>query len=102
MTATNIYIAPRGVRVTKAMHGVEVARNGLAAAKQTHSDALIASAQGELQTAVNAARDLDVEWGRIGSALGIARGNAYQRYRRKPSLSVTPVTIAGRRYPSKG
>ena len=38
----------------------------------------------ELQTAVDDARDLDVTWGAIGEVLGMTRGNAYQRYRRRP------------------
>ncbi|TPG35772.1 hypothetical protein [Mycolicibacterium hodleri] len=92
MTATDTKAKPHGVRVTTAMRGVELAGNGLVAAKRTRSVALIARAEGELQTAVDAARDLDVEWGRIGSALGIARGNAYQRYRRKPPINSMPGT----------
>ena len=65
-----------------ALHDIEAARDGLAAVKRTRSAYLIAHAQRELRVAVHAARDLDVQWGPIGSALGIARGNAYQRYRR--------------------
>jgi hypothetical protein len=54
------------------------------AAKRTHSDGAIARAELQLHAAVDVARSLDVEWGRIGSALGIARGCAYQRYRKRP------------------
>ena len=38
----------------------------------------------DIQAAVNDARDLDASWQSIGDALGIARGNAYQRFRRRP------------------
>ncbi len=100
MTATDIHVAlPRVVRITTAMHRVIAAGSGLAAAKTPRSVELIACAHTELQSAVDAAQDLDIEWGQIGLALAIARGNAYQRYRRKPSLSALPVTIGGRDYP---
>lgn len=54
-----------------------------------------ARAEGRLRMAVQAARDAGVEWGDIGSVLGIARGNAYQRYRRRPS----PARVVDRRPP---
>ena len=41
-------------------------------------------AANRLRDAVDAARDAGVAWGQIGDALGIARGNAYQRYRHPP------------------
>ena len=44
-----------------------------------------ARAKRVLHAAVDAAREVGVEWGRIGDVLGIARGNAYQRYRRRQS-----------------
>ena len=44
----------------------------------------IAEAQHRLRRAVDDARDVGVLWGAIGDALGITRGNAYQRYRRPP------------------
>ncbi|MDP9166675.1 MAG: hypothetical protein M3O32_11555 [Actinomycetota bacterium] len=44
-----------------------------------------ARAKRGLHAAVDAAREVGVEWGRIGDVLGIARGNAYQRYRRRQS-----------------
>jgi hypothetical protein len=37
-----------------------------------------------VRAAVEAARDAGVAWGRIADALGVRRGNAYQRYRRRP------------------
>ena len=43
------------------------------------------AAQHNLRVAAEAARDAEVSWSRIGDALGISRGNAYKRYRRKPT-----------------
>lgn len=53
-----------------------VERIGDAAAK--------ARADDHLRSSVDRARDVGMAWGRIGDILGIARGNAYQRYRRRP------------------
>ncbi|MCW2729444.1 MAG: hypothetical protein JWR13_260 [Mycobacterium sp.] len=92
MTTTDAHVEPPAAWVTAALHAVAVAGNGLAAAKRTRSVAAIECAQREVQNAVDAARDLDVEWGQIGSALGIARGNAYQRYRKKPAVGSLQVT----------
>lgn len=41
--------------------------------------------QQRLREAIDAARDVGIGWTRIGDTLGIASGNAYQRYRRRPS-----------------
>jgi hypothetical protein len=38
-----------------------------------------------LRDAIDAARAAGVAWGAIGARLGMARGNAYQRYRRRPA-----------------
>ena len=37
----------------------------------------------QLRSAVDAARDVGVGWTKIGDTLGIASGNAYQRYRKR-------------------
>jgi hypothetical protein len=66
----------------KALSEVATAGAGVQAAKRAHSSASVARAELKLHAAVELARELDVEWGRIGSALGIARGCAYQRYRK--------------------
>jgi hypothetical protein len=66
-----------------ALREVSAAGISLQAAKRTHSVGSVECAELRLHAAVDAARDLDVEWGRIGSALGIARGCAYQRYRKR-------------------
>jgi hypothetical protein len=44
------------------------------------------AAQSAVRKAVEAACDAGCGWGQIGDVLGIARGNAYQKYRRKPLL----------------
>lgn len=41
------------------------------------------STQEQLRSAVDAARDVGVGWTKIGDTLGIASGNAYQRYRKR-------------------
>jgi hypothetical protein len=43
-----------------------------------------------LHRAVDAARDVGVGWTRIGDTLGIARGNAYQRYRKRRGADDAP------------
>jgi hypothetical protein len=45
-------------------------------------------AWGEVHRAVEAARAAGVGWTRIGNTLGIASGNAYQRYRKRSSDAV--------------
>jgi hypothetical protein len=45
--------------------------------------AVVAQAEHQLQTAVHVASDNGVSWQTIGDALGIRRGNAYQRFRRR-------------------
>jgi hypothetical protein len=45
-----------------------------------------------VQIAAESARDAGCAWSQIGDVLGIARGNAYQRYRRRPQLQ--PPTAA--------
>jgi hypothetical protein len=67
----------------RALREVSAAGASLQAAKGAHSVGSVERAELHLHAAVDAARDLDVEWGRIGSALGIARGCAYQRYRKR-------------------
>jgi hypothetical protein len=47
------------------------------------SEAHSSQTEAQLRAAVCAARQAGIEWGKIGDVLGIARGNAYQRYRRE-------------------
>ncbi|MEU0499046.1 hypothetical protein [Mycobacterium sp. NPDC006124] len=42
-----------------------------------------AASQQHLRSAVDDARDVGVGWTKIGDTLGIASGNAYQRYRKR-------------------
>jgi hypothetical protein len=45
----------------------------------------IAVLEGELRAAVQEATyDLGISWQEVGDVLGIRRGNAYQKFRRKP------------------
>ena len=41
------------------------------------------NSQEQLRSAVDAARDVGIGWTKIGDTLGIASGNAYQRYRKR-------------------
>jgi hypothetical protein len=49
------------------------------------------SAQAAIQAAAEDARDAGCTWTQIGDVLGIARGNAYRRYRKAPSTRNTHV-----------
>lgn len=51
------------------------------------SDAALSAAHDELSRAALAAHDLGVSWQTIGEALGIARGTAYKRFRRRPATN---------------
>jgi hypothetical protein len=75
-----------GAHPTTALQDIAEAMDRVTATKRTHSTELIEEAERELQGAVDAARDRHVQWGEIGAVLGIARGNAYQRYRKRLSL----------------
>ena len=55
----------------------------LADATQQVKEADTPISQEHLRAAVDAARELGVGWTRIGDTLGIASGNAYQRYRKR-------------------
>jgi len=60
----------------------------LAAARQRVEAEDTADSRRALHEAVDAARDVGVGWTRIGDTLGIASGNAYQRYRKRATPSV--------------
>lgn len=53
----------------------------LAAAQQGQTATIVCVARHRLQDAVDAARDVGVDWTQIGDVLGIPRGSAYQRFR---------------------
>jgi hypothetical protein len=88
MTDIATHTSP-GAATSIALHDVAEAGHWVTEAKRTNSAARIAHAERALQAAVDAARDQQVPWGEIGSALGIARGNAYQRYRKRLSLGAS-------------
>ena len=46
---------------------------------------LLCAAKDELDRLVLAAHDTGMTWQTLGEALGVARGTAYQRHRRRPS-----------------
>lgn len=50
---------------------------------------VMARADEALRLSIDAAVEAGHSWGAIGECLGIARGNAYQKYRRPP-LRATP------------
>jgi hypothetical protein len=69
--------------IAAAMDDITAAGRELTAVKKSGALGSVDRAQRELQSAVDAARELGAGWGQIGAALGIARGNAYQRFRKK-------------------
>lgn len=83
MSSADTTIDPDPAVVAAALDDVATAGRELAAAKQSGPLGSLDRIQRELQSAVDAARALGAGWGQIGAALGIARGNAYQRFRKK-------------------
>ena len=83
MSSADTTIDPDPAVVAAALDDVATAGRELAAAKQSGALDSLDRAQRELQSAVDAARELGAGCGQIGAALGIARGNAYQRFRKK-------------------
>lgn len=66
-----------------AEHDAAVRQLADAARQAEASDTSIS--RDRLRSAVEAARDAGIGWTKIGDTLGIASGNAYQRYRRRRS-----------------
>jgi hypothetical protein len=89
MGARNLTTMYNDPRCVEALAAVAEAGARVDAAKAVRSKA-IKNIERELCEAVKAARELDIEWGRIAGALGIARGNAYQRYRPLLLTAVPP------------
>ena len=71
--------APELRRLAEANDAVTAAKQRRAAAEE------IAATKSALHAAAVAARDAGIGWTRIGETLGIRRGNAYQRYRKRVS-----------------
>lgn len=59
----------------------------LAMAHRRVQEADTPESRDELRKVVDAARRVGVGWTKIGDTLGIASGNAYQRYRKRPDAS---------------
>jgi hypothetical protein len=74
---------PLGRSVRAAQDAAALSR--LATATRMVEDTGTPAARSDLQQAVDAARELGIGWTKIGDVLGIASGNAYQRYRKRPS-----------------
>jgi hypothetical protein len=64
----------------------------LAVAHRRLQEADTPEIRNELTQAVDAARSVGVGWTRIGDTLGIASGNAYQRYRKRPTRPTGAAT----------
>jgi hypothetical protein len=85
---TGLRNAQRGVgepRAEQLLHAIEVAYERAQAERRSGRRGDYTDRR--LTAAVEAARDAGVEWGRIADALETRRGNAYQRYRRRPRPS---------------
>jgi hypothetical protein len=68
----------------RAIERIKDADRAVRLAKEQLSITAFAVAKDELRSAVLAAHDLGVSWQSIGDGLGIRRGAAYQRFRRRP------------------
>jgi hypothetical protein len=77
----------RGPSAAELLQAIETAFERLQAMRREGKIGPGAVSDRQLTAAVEAARDAGVEWGRIADALDIRRGNAYQRYRRRPRPS---------------
>jgi hypothetical protein len=75
------------LRVRPELHHIATARDELAIARCSRVESDIEAARDRVQDAVDAARSVDIGWEQIGQTLGIARGNAYQRYRHRRDLA---------------
>jgi hypothetical protein len=73
-----------GATPAELLRAIETAFERLQASRPPGRSKLGIQADPRLTAAVEAARDAGIEWGKIADALDIRRGNAYQRYRRRP------------------
>jgi hypothetical protein len=67
------------------------AAEALDSARQTCSADHIVDARAVLRAVVQAANDDGLSWQSIGDLLGIRRGAAYQRFRRRPCGTAEPT-----------
>lgn len=77
--------ASRGVTADDAVRILEDAHAWTKSVDTVRDLTASMEAERDLRAAVDLARIAGVKWGRIGATLGIARGNAYQKYRTRPS-----------------
>jgi hypothetical protein len=67
-----------------AIRSISLAAEACAQAKGRRDVDSTAAAELQLLTLVQAAIEGGMSWQSVGDILGLARGNAYQRYRRRP------------------
>jgi hypothetical protein len=79
---------PEVPNTTELLRAIETAFERLQASRPPGRSRLGIQADRQLTAAVEAARDAGVEWGKIADALDLRRGNAYQRYRRRPRPTI--------------
>jgi hypothetical protein len=75
------------LRLGPELDHIAKARDELTIARVSHVGFDIEAARDRVQDAVDAARSVGIGWEQIGETLGIARGNAYQRYRHRRDLA---------------
>jgi hypothetical protein len=75
------------LRIRPELHHIAKARDELTIARRSRDESDIEAARDRVQDAVDAARNVGIGWEQIGETLGIARGNAYQRYRHRRDLA---------------
>ena len=75
------------LRLRPELDHIAKARDELANAQRSGLVSDIEVARDRVQDAVDAARSVGIGWERIGETLGMARGNAYQRYRHGRDLA---------------
>ncbi|MCW2515441.1 MAG: hypothetical protein JWR11_4483 [Mycobacterium sp.] len=78
-----LYLDPRPQAEVRAIQRIIQANEERRRAKTEGGAADIATAEHHLQSAIDVASDSGVSWQTIGDALGLRRGNAYQRFRRR-------------------
>ena len=75
-------LSMRSQRVVVSLRQVVEAAEAVDSAKRCHDAPGLAGAKADLLDAARSAYDNGASWQTIADALGIRRGNAYQRFRR--------------------
>lgn len=68
-----------------ALRAIAEAAAEVDSARRSPSQSTVSLAEGNLRVIVQSANDQGLSWQSIGDTLGIRRGSAYQRYRRRSS-----------------